>query len=298
MSDRLIGVIGGTGLGEELSKREGAQRLYVDTPFGPPSGPLLKTTWGGAEVVYLNRHGEGHICAPSSVPYRANIFALKQVGATHIIASGAVGSLRDEIAPGHLVICDQVIDKTHRRAGSFFDEGLAVHVEMANPFCEALRQILLAGAGEVDTTVHEKGTYVVMEGPQFSTRAESHMHRQWGGDLIGMTCMPEAKLAREAEICYALVALPTDYDCWQPRQPASDKNALLADIINHLKRTTDFAVKLIEAAIKRLAAEPPAPCPCRNALELAIWSDKNRVGSQVVQRLKPLVGRYFADTAD
>lgn len=291
----VIGIIGGTGLGEKLASREGTERLEVDTPFGSPSGPLLRGKWFGQEVVFLNRHGEGHTYCPSAVPFRANIFALKQLGVTHIIASGAVGSLREEIQPGDLVICDQVIDKTYRRKGTFFDKGVVAHVELADPFCETLRALLLSCAGDIEAKVHEKGTYVVMEGPQFSTRAESHMHRAWGGDLIGMTCMPEAKLAREAEICYALVALATDYDCWRPVHAGGDKKALLAEIIGNLERASAAAVSLIEAAVKRIAQSAPAQCPCQDALELALWSDKSKVSRETVQSLKPLIGQYFAD---
>ena len=293
MSKPVVGIVGGTGLAEELAKQEHAERVHVETPFGRPSDALVRAAWHGVNVVFLSRHGPGHTISPSSLPNRANIFALKKLGVTHVIASGAVGSLREDIQPGQLVVCDQVIDKTCRRAETFFDEGLAVHVEMADPFCESLRQVLLSAAGVVGTTVHPAGTYVVMEGPQFSTRAESHVHRQWGGDLIGMTCMPEAKLAREAEMCYALVALATDYDCWRSREPATDKNALLAEIIDNLNKAAGQAAKLIEAAVKRLGAEPPEACSCGRALELAIWSDKSKVSADVVRRLEPLVGRYF-----
>ena len=293
MKKRLIGVIGGSGLGAQLANYPGAESCTVETPFGAPSGSLLKTNWNGTEVIFLNRHGDGHIHSPSTVPYRANIYALKKLGVTHVIASGAVGSLQEEIEPGHLVICDQIIDKTSGRKGTFFDEGLVAHVEMADPFCESLRKTLIDCADEVDTTVHQRGTYVVMEGPQFSTRAESHMHRQWGGDVIGMTCFPEAKLAREAEMCYALVALPTDYDCWRNVDVNRDKSVLLAEIIGNLKKATDNAISLIEVAIDRLAKEADVPCSCHDALELAIWSNKTKVSSKTIQRLEPLIGRYF-----
>jgi 5'-methylthioadenosine phosphorylase len=290
-----LAIIGGTGLGEKLGSRPGVEKLHVDTPFGPPSGPIFVGDWHGLRVAFLNRHGEGHVHPPSAVPYRANIFALKQLGVSHVLASGAVGSLRDAIAPGHLVVCDQTIDKTHKRTSTFFDDGIAVHVELAEPFCPVLRGVLLACADEVDTTVHTQGTYVVMEGPQFSTRAESHMHRHWGGDVIGMTCMPEAKLAREAEMAYALVALSTDYDCWREPEHVADKQALLAEIIGNLQRATEHATRLIDAAIRRLASGPLPESPAHRALELAIWSHKNQVGSNLVQRLAPLVGRYFAN---
>jgi 5'-methylthioadenosine phosphorylase len=245
--------------------------------------------WG----LFLNRHGDGHRLNPSNVPYRANIFALKQLGVTTILASGATGSLRDEIAPGQLVICDQVIDKTYRRAGTFFEEGVAAHVEMAEPFCPRIRDALLESAKSMTFRVHPKGTYVCMEGPQFSTRAESHMHRAWGGDLIGMTAMPEAKLAREAEICYALIALPTDYDCWRPHDAAAPKVALLKEILDNLNAATDAALQLIKATLPRLAAD--RDCACHQALDLALWSDKSKVAPETVERLRPLMGRLFAD---
>lgn len=288
----LIGIIGGTGLGDELSRQPNSKRIDCDTPFGPPSAPLLRGSLDGVDVVFLNRHGTGHTISPTGVPYRANIFALKSVGVTHVIASGAVGSLRENIAPADLVICDQVIDRTYRRDKTFFDHDIAAHVELSDPFCPHLRQVLLGCASSVDTKVHDKGVYVVMEGPQFSTRAESNMHRQMGGDLIGMTCMPEAKLAREAELCYALVALPTDYDCWRPHE-AADKQTLLAEIIGHLKSATANAIALIRSAVKRLGDNPPPTCACQSALEMAIWSDKGQVNPNAIRRLQPIVGRYF-----
>ncbi len=293
MGDALFGVIGGSGLGERLVAHPGVERITLDTPFGKPSDALLRTKWNGIDVVFLNRHGPGHTLNPTTVPYRANIFAMKSLGVNHIIASGAVGSLREEIQPGNLVVCDQVIDKTTRRTQSFFEDCAAVHVEMADPFCDSLRNVLLACADRVQTTVHAQGTYVTMEGPAFSTRAESLMHRQWGGDLIGMTCMPEAKLAREAEICYAMVALATDYDCWRPSNGHADKQALLAEIIGNLKLATDNAVTLIEEALKRLNDAVTADCPCRNSLQLGIWSDKSQIDSTAIEDLRALWGRYF-----
>ncbi|MFQ5490509.1 MAG: S-methyl-5'-thioadenosine phosphorylase [Phycisphaerae bacterium] len=290
----MIGIIGGTGLGEAFASAEGGKPIEVDTPYGPPSAVPLHFDWQGCDVVFLNRHGEGHRFSPSTVPYRANIFALKTIGVTTVIASGAVGSLREEIAPGDLVVCDQVIDKTFRRAGTFFHDEIAVHLELAEPFCPVLRQRILAQAETVKAKVHDGGTYVCMEGPQFSTRAESNMHRQWGGDLIGMTTMPEAKLAREAEMSFALVALATDYDCWKPHA-SQNKQALLAEIMGNLKIATDNAIELIQATVGSLAADPITDCAAFSALELAIWSDKSRVPKRVVDRLKPLLGRYFSD---
>jgi 5'-methylthioadenosine phosphorylase len=293
MAEMKVGIIGGSGLGEEIVKQGEGQAREVDTPFGPPSGPLVVGDWEDVPVVFLSRHGPGHRLSPSVVPYRANIFALKALGVTHIIASGAVGSLREDYAPRDLAAPDQVIDKTFRRASTFFDEGMAVHIELADPFCESMRQVLLAAAEEADFNVHVGGTYVCMEGPQFSTVAESRMHQQWGGDLIGMTCMPEAKLAREAEICYALVALVTDYDCWRPHDHTQDRQDLLAEIIGNMQEATANALALIRAALRRLREAPPAACPHRSALELAIWSDKSRIERSAIDRLGPLVERYF-----
>ena len=280
-----------------LVEQAGGETVTVDTPFGPPSSAPVVAEWEGVAVAFLSRHGPGHTLSPSRVPFRANIWALKQLGVSAIIASGATGSLREQIEPGHLVLCDQVIDKTFRRASTFFDESVAAHVELADPFCPQLRGVLKTAGLRVDTQVHESGTYICMEGPQFSTRAESHMHRQWGGDLIGMTCMPEAKLAREAEICYAMVGLPTDYDCWRPAATERGEDELLQEILGNLQRATDNAVKLIREAL-RLMETPLPPCRCRKALKLAIWSDRERIDPAVRRRLEPLVGRYLADSDD
>jgi 5'-methylthioadenosine phosphorylase len=195
-----IGIIGGTGLGEALGALAVKETFFPETPFGRPSGPIALTEVEGVEVALLARHGAGHVHPPSGVPYRANLFALKLLGVEQVLASGAVGSLREEIAPGDLVVPDQVIDKTFRRAGTFFED-FAAHVELAHPFCGRLRGLLLDAAAPDERPVHDGGTYVCMEGPQFSTRAESLWHRQLGGDLIGMTVMPEARLAPEAGLC-------------------------------------------------------------------------------------------------
>lgn len=337
MSELKIGLIGGTGLGQALLEGTGeAVRHQIDTPFGPPSDAVLETTWAGVPVLILSRHGPGHTLNPSQVPFRANLFALKQLGCTHILASGAVGSLREEFRPRDLVVPDQVIDKTFRRPATFFEKA-AVHVEFAEPFCPVLRQTLLeagttlagepadsasappqAGHGEHPFRIHDRGCYVCMEGPAFSSRAESLMHRLWGGDLIGMTAMPEAKLAREAEIPYALVALVTDYDCWRnkpahaaapppttagapaagsaaPMAPKSDPHELLKEILGHLQAATANAVTLVKRTVELMAArrEALAACPAARALELAIWSDKGRIDPAEVQRLAPLWMKYF-----
>ncbi len=288
-----VGIIGGTGLGDALAAL-GGEPVPIETPFGPPSDTPIVANWEGSDVAFISRHGAGHRLNPSVVPYRANIWALKELGVSSIIASGAVGSLREDIEPGHLVLCDQVIDKTFRRAGTFFDQGIVAHVEFADPFCPMLRSLLASAGKCVSTTIHHAGTYVCMEGPQFSSRAESLMHRQLGGDLIGMTCMPEAKLAREAELCYSLIALPTDYDCWRPVNRNRGPDDLLPEILANLRRATDHAIQLIREALK-LMKTPPAPCRCRDALKLAIWSDKKQIDPEVRKRLHPLIGRHLAD---
>ena len=289
----VIGLIGGTGLGQALMGEIEGTSQDVDTPFGKPSAPIVRGTWQGVEVAFVPRHGIHHTLPPSAVPYRANIHALKVLGVTHILASGATGSLREEIRPRDLVVPDQIIDKTTGRASTFFDEpGIAAHVEFAEPFCPTLRRILLDSGESIETTIHDGGTYVCMEGPAFSTVAESRMHRAWGGDLIGMTCMPEAKLAREAEICYGLIALPTDYDCWRPHDPAKDKRALLGEIIGHVEHATANSVKLIKAALLAIAETPPEPCTCQDALGLAIWTKPENIGAKVRNRLGVLLDRY------
>lgn len=288
----MVGVIGGTGLGEALGALGAGEQRSVETPFGPPSGPLTLTEVAGVPVALLSRHGEGHMLSPSRVPYRANIYALKAVGVTHVLASGAVGSLREELAPKHLVLPDQVIDRTFRRAGTFFED-FVVHAEFAAPFCSNLRNALIKAGTGLPTRVHQGGTYVCMEGPQFSTRAESELHRSWGASLIGMTVMPEAKLAREAELCYALVALPTDYDCWRPHPASVDQQKLIEEILGNLKSATQNALELIRRALPAVAALADKPCACQSALALGIWSDRARIPQDVRDRLKVLVGKYL-----
>ena len=337
-----IGLIGGSGLGAALAERQIDTRpQFVNTPFGQPSATILETRWAGVDVCVLARHGRGHTINPTHVPYRANIYALKVLGCTHLLASGAVGSLREEFRPRDLVIPDNAIDKTFRRAGTFYERA-AVHVDFAEPFCPVLRQILQetgadlvrkTGALDAPLTVHNEGCYVAMEGPAFSTRAESLMHRLWGGDLIGMTAMPEAKLAREAELPYALIALVTDYDSWRAIQPAprpaparsttaTEANSteaqlregapapavdltfdeqsqrrrdLSLEIVENLKTATENGIRLMQATLERIAADPSAldRCPARDALSTAIWSDQSKIEAEEIERLRPLWGRYF-----
>lgn len=291
----IIGLIGGTGLGHALAKEVSGEPVAVDTPYGPPSASIVRGKWQGVDVAFLPRHGPHHTLSPSIISYRANIFALKSVGVTHIIASGATGSLREEIRPRDLVIPDQLIDRTHRRAGTFFDEpGLVGHVEFSHPFCPHLRRVLLAASATESVTTHDGGTYVCMEGPAFSTVAESRMHRSWGGDLIGMTAMPEAKLAREAEICYALIALPTDYDCWRPHDPGLSQHELLKEIIGNVDHATAHSVGLIKAALPAIRDLKPGACACQRSLDLAIWTKPNAVDPSIQKKLGPILARYCA----
>jgi len=293
MTTAMVGVIGGTGLGDAVTRNAEGQTISMETPYGPPSCPLIVANWEGIDVAFLLRHGHGHRFNPSVVPYRANIWALKKLGVSAIIASGATGSLREEIEPGHLVLCDQVIDKTFRRDSTFFDDGVVAHVEFSEPFCPRLRAVLAEAGAKVETPVHHKGTYVCMEGPQFSTRAESLMHREWGGDLIGMTCMPEAKLAREAEISYALVALPTDYDAWRPHDADRPPDSLLEEIMGNLRRATDNAVELIHEAL-RIIAKMPEPWHGPESLKLALWSDVSQLDANARRKLEPIIQKYLS----
>ena len=289
MIEQLIGIIGGSGLGDALAERIVDAELHdIDTPFGKPSAGILVGRFGKREIAFLSRHGEGHKLAPSEVPFAANIFALKKLGVHTVISSAAVGSLVEQIAPGDLVIVDQFIDKTFKRTSSFFGGFGAVHCEMADPACGRLREMLIDTAKGIDVTTHSKGTYVCMEGPQFSTRAESLMHKAWGGDLIGMTAMPEAKLAREAQICYALVALASDYDCWKPHGGGKDKQTLLKEIIGNLQAATNNCLELIETVLSSEHKLIGEDCHCRKSLDLAVWSDPGRIKADDKEKLKVL----------
>jgi len=296
MSQIKVGLIGGTGLGQALTSDATGTSVFPKTPFGRPSAPIIQTHREGLPIAILSRHGQGHVYGPSHVPYRANIFALKQLGVTHIIASGACGSLREDVHPAELLIPDQVIDKTYKRDNSFFGNGVVVHVEFDRPYCPTLGALLLEAAGGLATKVHHGGTYVCMEGPQFSTVAESNLHRSWGGAVIGMTSMPEARLAREAEICYATVALPTDYDCWKPHPADRPKRDLLAEIMGNMERATKSAIELIEATLGLMAHRDAdaLDCPCRHSLQQAIWTDRERIAPAMVRELRPLIGKYLA----
>ena len=285
-----LGIIGGSGLGQALSRLlvSGGTPTEVMTPFGAPSGPIIVGEMDGVPVALLARHGPGHRHNPSRVPYRANIHALKQLGVTHVMATAAAGSLQEDINPRELVICDQLIDRTHKREGTFYDD-LAVHLEFAAPFCPTVRKVLLASSAGLGIKVHPKGTLVCMEGPAFSTRAECDLHRSWGAHLIGMTSCPEAKLAREAELCYALVGLPTDYDCWKPHPENVGAQELGALILGNLHAATESALSLARVAVKAIAAAGQADCGCQTTLKNAVWTDSKMLSEAVKAKLKLLL---------
>jgi len=289
MADELIGIIGGTGLGDAMAEQLTDVTFHdIETPFGKPSTSIMLGNLSKRPIAFLNRHGQGHKLSPSEVPFTANIYALKKLGVRVVISSGAVGTLRTEIVPGDLVIVDQFIDKTYKRTNTFFSGFAAVHCEMTEPVCPRVREILIDAAKQKDITAHPKGTYICMEGPQFSTRAESIMHQAWGGDLIGMTAMPEAKLAREAQICYALIALVSDYDCWQPHDDHKSKQSLLKEIIENLGTATDNCLKLLQAVFTSEHELADKDCPCRKSLDLAVWTKPEQIDPTDKEKLKVL----------
>jgi 5'-methylthioadenosine phosphorylase len=281
-----IGIIGGSGLYDmaELSDRE---EKSIATPFGDPSGPYVLGTLRGKRVAFLARHGVGHRLLPSELNFRANIYGFKVLGVERILSASAVGSLKQEYKPLDILLPDQFVDRTTGRISTFFGRGLVAHVAFAHPICGQLSAIAADSAEKVGATVHRGGTYVNMEGPQFSTLAESRLYRSWGMDVIGMTNLQEAKLAREAEICYATIALVTDYDCWHP-----DHDSVTVDlIIANLLQNAVTAQKTIAEAVDRIAG--PRTCACKDALATAIITQAALVPEQTKKELAPLIGRYI-----
>lgn len=282
----IIGVIGGTGL-YQMAGLAGLRQVSVTTPFGKPSDKITRGRLGGVELAFLPRHGRGHRLMPTEVNYRANIFAMKKLGVTRLISVSAVGSLREEIAPGHLVVPDQFIDRTNQRPSTFFGNGVVAHVSFADPFCPDLTRTLADAASAEGAKVHRGGTYLCIEGPQFSTRAESHLYRSWGAHVIGMTNLQEAKLAREAEICFATLALATDYDCWN--QQAGDV------VIEQVLAVLQQNIALAQMTIGRAAASltDSRNCACASALKDAIITDKASIPKKVRTALRPISGKYL-----
>jgi len=281
-----VGVIGGSGL-YQMEGLEKLREIQVRTPFGRPSDVYIKGMLEGTELIFLPRHGRGHRWLPTEVNFRANIFGMKKLGVEKIISVSAVGSLREEIAPGHVVIPDQFIDRTTQRPNTFFGKGIVAHVSLADPVCPVLSESLARAAAQEGAQVHSKGTYVCMEGPQFSTRAESFLYRSWGADVIGMTNLQEARLAREAEICFATLALATDYDCWNQAEGDVEIGAVLAI----LKQNVALAQRTIRGALRYLPAE--RSCVCSVSLKEAIITERAKIPKKVRNDLKPIVGKYL-----
>jgi len=287
MSEPVIGVVGGSGLYEMEGLKE-VREERVETPFGEPSDLLVTGRLGDARLVFLPRHGRGHRLLPSEVNYRANIYALKKLGVEQVISVSAVGSMQEEIVPGHIVIPDQFFDRTTgRRDTTFFGEGVVGHVQFADPVCRRLAGLLAGAARQVGAVVHEGGTYICMEGPQFSTRAESRIYRSWGVDIIGMTNVSEAKLAREAELCYATIALATDYDCWHEGYDDVSVEAVVALI----RQNVALAKKIIAAAVGQLTAR--RTCGCSSALAHAIMTDRSLIPPATREKLELIIGKYL-----
>ncbi len=286
MGKSIVGVIGGSGLYqmEGLTK---IREVEIKTPFGRPSEKFVRGILGGTEFVFLPRHGKGHRWLPTEINFRANIFALKKLGVDRIISVSAVGSLREEIAPGDIVIPDQFIDRTTQRPSTFFGKGIVAHVSLADPFCNDLAEKLVTATASEGGKVHPRGTYVCMEGPQFSTRAESHLYRSWGADVIGMTNLQEAKLAREAEICFGTLALATDYDCWN--QAAGDVG--IENVLTVLRQNVALAQKIIQRAVTLLADS--RSCSCRSSLKDAIITERARIPKKIRSDLRPIIGKYL-----
>ena len=289
-SETMIGVIGGSGI-YEIDGLEGAEWITVQSPWGTPSDQVLTGALGGVKMAFLPRHGRGHVHSPTTVPYRANIDALKRLGVTDVVSVSACGSFRDEMAPGDFVIVDQFIDRTFGREKSFFGTGCVAHVSVAHPTCPRLSKVAADAAEAAGARVHRGGTYLAMEGPQFSTLAESKMYREvWGCDVIGMTNMPEAKLAREAELCYASVAMITDYDSWHPDHGEVD----VTEIIKTLKGNSEKGRALAAGLPERLGSTR-APCPhgCDRALEFAVLTQPDNRDPALVAKLDAVAGRIL-----
>jgi 5'-methylthioadenosine phosphorylase len=290
MPERIdIGVIGGSGL-YQMSAITESTSLRVETPFGPPSAEIVLGTLHGKRVAFLPRHGIGHVYSPSTIPYRANIYALKSIGVRFKLAVSACGSLREDYAPGHIVVPDQLIDQTRSGRGgrSFFDNGLVAHISVADPFCNQLRQVVSQAAQKSGATIHREGTFVTIEGPRFSTRGESHLFRQWGCSIIGMTTSPEAFLAREAEISYACIAHVTDYDVWH----SSEEPVTAEMVMVTLNKNLDAVQRTVAETISLLDTQMGSEA--HTALDEAIFVDRRQVPDELYERLKPLLQRRFA----
>ena len=282
-----IGVIGGSGL-YQMEGLEGIEEVKVDTPFGDPSDNFIVGKLMGKRVAFLSRHRRGHAIQPSDINFRANIYGMKKLGVSRIISVSAVGSMKDNIHPEEIVIPDQFYDNTKRRISTFFGDGIVAHVSLADPVCSNLAGTLYQSAVKVGAKVHNGGVYICIEGPQFSSRGESYIYKSWGVDIIGMTNVTEAKLAREAELCYSTIALVTDYDCWHHEEEAVTTDAIIA-ILN---KNVDTSKKIIKEAVSRVSAD--SGCGCRNALKDAIITSRDGIPSETRERLGLIIGKYIS----
>ena len=281
-----IGIIGGSGL-YEMAGLTNVEEIDLSTPFGTPSDSLVLGTLGNRRIAFLPRHGRGHRLSPSQVPYRANIFAMKMLGVHRILSVSAVGSLKEEIRPLDMVVPDQLIDRTWSRTSTFFDNGIVVHLAFADPFCSQLMELFYQEARREGSRAHLGGTYLAMEGPQFSTKAESTLYRSWGASVIGMTALPEAKHAREAEVCYAVLACSTDYDCWHPDHESVSAEMIIANLLKNTERA--------KAIVKNVVLNMPVDktCGCGSAMKNAIVTAPEKIPAQVKESLAPLLGKYI-----
>jgi len=283
---KTIGVIGGSGL-YAMEGLSDVKSISIETPWGPPSSSLITGTLGGVNMVFLPRHGTGHTISPSEINFRANIYAMKVMGVQWLISVSAVGSLKEEIEPGHVIIPDQFIDNTRKRPATFFEGGLVAHVSMADPVCSTLSDCLEEASLCCGGTVHSGGIYVCIEGPQFSTRAESNLYRKWGANIIGMTAMPEARLAREAEICYSIIALCTDYDCWKE----DHDDVTVSEVIEIMNKNVDAAKKILASVVN--AVPEKKECLCVDALGYSIITSEEYITEEMRNRVGPLVKKYI-----
>lgn len=278
--------IGGSGI-YEIEGLKVIQKFFPSTPFGKPSDPITIGIYQGVPCAFLPRHGKGHRYLPSEIPQRANFFALKLLGVEHVVALSACGSLRPELEPRHFVIPDQIIDRTKNRPSTFFGDGIVAHISFAEPFSQTLSHLLAESVQALNIPLHKKGTYLCMEGPAFSTKAESHLHLQWNCDVIGMTALPEAKLAREAEMSYALLAMVTDFDCWK-----EDDHVSVQLVIENLMANAENAKKVVAHLLPRLVN---APNDCADALKGAIFTQPNLIKPPVKKKLAPIIGKYIPE---
>jgi 5'-methylthioadenosine phosphorylase len=286
MPQAKIGVIGGSGL-YDIEGMADIEEVDINTPFGRPSDTIVIGQLEGVGIAFLPRHGRGHRILPTEIPVRANIYALKSLGVEYIIGINSVGSLKEELKPGGLLVPAQLIDRTRSRVNTFFGEGIVVHIPFAEPFCPVLSQVVYQAAQAVGVDVHRGGTYVVMEGPAFSTRAESDLYRSWGADVIGMTALPEAKLAREAEICYAIIACITDYDCWHE----AHETVTAEIILNIMRKNINTAQKIIKLALEGVPVR--RDCECTTALKTAIVTVQDMIPNEQKKKLDLLLGKYL-----